>query len=105
MKNVFCPKKQEVITIDETKEKDWMTKYYHRSGKPFEWQPEQVVETVEETVVEESTEEEREEELKKALWAQYTKILDTPVPSNKKNDIGRLQNKIAMNVTTTEKAE
>ena len=36
MKNVFCPKRNEVILIDEQKEKNRQTKYRHRSGKPFE---------------------------------------------------------------------
>ena len=31
MKKVFDPKLQEVVIIDETKEKDWMSKYWHNS--------------------------------------------------------------------------
>lgn len=37
MKIVFDPKLKEVVTIDETKEKDRQKKYYHRSGVPFDW--------------------------------------------------------------------
>lgn len=38
MKIVYCPEKKEVITIDESKEPNRKKKYWHRSGKPFEWQ-------------------------------------------------------------------
>jgi hypothetical protein len=37
MKIVFDPKTQQVIEIDESKEKDRQKKYYHRSGVPFAW--------------------------------------------------------------------
>ncbi len=37
MKIVFDPKSQQVIEVDETKEKDRQKKYYHRSWVPFDW--------------------------------------------------------------------
>lgn len=35
IKNVYDPKTKQVIQVDANVEKDWMTKYRHRSGVPF----------------------------------------------------------------------
>ncbi len=98
MKIVFCPKLQEVITIDETKEPKRQKKYRHRSWKPFTQPAPTPIEDVPteelEEIIEERKEEDQEIALEKAR-EMFEAIEGRKVPNNKKNDLEWILSKIS----------
>lgn len=81
LKNVMDKESRKIIQIDSTKEKNWTSKYLHRSGIPFEWEQIEVVEPIKELSLE-------------LLQDQYEREIGK-LPARYKNDKEWIQSKLS----------
>lgn len=91
MKKVMTRDTREIIIIDETKEKDWMTKYLHCTGVEFENEAEKSIGDVTKPVL---SDEQIQEKLLKQLHKKYRLKFEKEVSARYKNDVEWIQNKL-----------